>query len=114
MNTLFGISPDNGRILYSGKFNLYSVPADGSQASIQLYGSLPFHSAVSGFAFTPDSASVIYRANESAVEMKRLHRTFLIGPTPPTAALSTWGQLVLLGVLLLVSRRLSLQPTSSG
>src|SRR5207244_4314495 len=70
----FRISPDSSRVVYvadaevDGVAELYSVPLDGSAAPVKLNGALvsggDVRSTCGGYAISPDSTSVAYRAHE--------------------------------------------------
>src|SRR5262245_27114912 len=70
--TAFRISPNGATVVFiadkdtAGRFELYSVPANGSAAPIKLSAGLAFGAGdvgVSEFQISPDSSKVVFRAD---------------------------------------------------
>jgi len=87
--TEFAISPDAQRVVYCAdavmdqRFELYSVPSDGSAAPLVLNGPLPGGGDVQQqFELTPDGASVVYEADQEQDGFIRLHRVPIDGSSP--------------------------------
>lgn len=76
VNYAFTISPDGSRVVYSadqdvdGELELYSVPTDGSQASVKLneplVGALGNGGLFRPFRVAPDSSTVVYLAQQES------------------------------------------------
>jgi len=94
----FSVSPDGGRVVYradaeaDGRFELYSVPLDGSAAPIKLNPQLATGGNVLPFfRITPDSSRVVYLADQDVDEQVELYSTPIAGPA--TSAIKLNGSL---------------------
>ncbi len=84
---VFQISPDSTRVVYridhqtNGVFELFSVPIAGpADAWIKLNGPLVPNGAVQEFQISPDSAQVVYRADQQTHNVLELYRVPIKGP----------------------------------
>src|SRR6185436_7437864 len=87
-NSDLQISPDSQRVVYRARnaalqTELRSVLLDGSQAARTLNGPLVSGGGVFGFAVTPDSARVLYRANQDASGVIELFSVPVDGSAAP-------------------------------
>jgi len=94
----YQFSPDSSRVLYRGDqfedgiFEIYSAPADASTAPVLLNGPLVLTGGqVISAQFTPDSSTVIYRADQIVDEKFEL---FTVASDGTTAAVKLSGDLV--------------------
>jgi Tol biopolymer transport system component len=92
----FRVAPGSDRVVYladqeeAGRFELYSVPCDGSAAPTRLNGSLVTNGDVAGstapttlgaFQITPDGQRVVYRADQRTNEVFELFSVAIEGGT---------------------------------
>ncbi len=85
----FRISADGSRVVYRGdleednRFELYSVPTDGSEPPVKLNGVLVAGGDVEpGFALVPDGSRVLFRVDANVNNVTRLFSATVDGSLP--------------------------------
>jgi hypothetical protein len=93
----FVISPDSQRVIYRAEqdhkdvIELYSVPISGPASSgVRLNSSLPVDGDIPiGFQISPDSQTVIYRADQHLNNVDELFSVPIVGPSHKAVKLNT-------------------------
>jgi Tol biopolymer transport system component len=85
----FQLSPDGSRVVYDGGLELYSVPIDGSAASVKLSGPmapgghLASNFSLPPFRISPDGSRVVYLADQDVDERFEVYSVPIDGHSAP-------------------------------